>query len=114
MISVSLIGCHIDLRQAEIATGGIAITRIAPTGGTHLIVPDGVAVRVNGFSVFGGRRVDGGAGPGPPGAPLVRVRLFSLFGGLKVESRSGHEATRAPSSVDRAPVATRTGAPRAR
>jgi Cell wall-active antibiotics response 4TMS YvqF len=90
VISVSVIGgCHIDLRQAEIARDGITITRVALVGGTHLIVPDGVAVRVSGFSIFGGRRVDSTADPGPPEAPLIRLRVFAFWGGLKVESQSG-------------------------
>jgi hypothetical protein len=58
-------------------------------GGTHLIVPDDIAVQVSGFSVFGGRRVDSSADPEPSEAPLVRLRLLAFWGGLKVESRSG-------------------------
>ncbi len=90
MTLVSVLGgCHIDLRQAEIADDGITITRFGLIGGTHAIVPDGVAVRVGGFSVLGGRRVDSRADPGPPGAPLVLLRVFGLVGGVKVESRTG-------------------------
>lgn len=90
MTSVSLIGgCHIDLREAEIAGDGITITRIALVGGTHVVVPAGVRVPVEGFSVLGGRRIDGGAAAGDPGAPRVRLRVFSLFGGPKVENLSG-------------------------
>ncbi len=87
MTSVSLIGgCHIDLREAEIPQDGATITRIALVGGTHVVVPARVPVQVEGFSVLGGRRVDGGAEAGDPGAPLVRLRVFSVVGGLMVET----------------------------
>jgi hypothetical protein len=87
MISVSVLGgCHIDLREAEIADDGITILRFALIGGTHVIAREGVAVQLDGFSVFGGRRVDSEADPGPPGGPLVRVRVIGLVGGVKVES----------------------------
>lgn len=90
MTLVSVLGgCHIDLRQAEIADDGITITRFALIGGTHVIVPDRVAVRIGGLSVFGGRRIDSRADPGPPGAPRALLRVFSLVGGVKVESRTG-------------------------
>ena len=90
MTSVSVVGgCHIDLRQAEIAEDGVTILRFALIGGTHVIAPDGVAVQLDGFSVFGGRRVDSQADPGPQGAPLIRLRVFSLVGGVKVESEKG-------------------------
>jgi hypothetical protein len=88
MTSVSILGgSHIDLSEAGIAEEGITITRFALIGGTHVIVPDGVGVRVAGLSVFGGRRVDTGADPGSPESPLVLLRVFSLVGGVKVESR---------------------------
>jgi hypothetical protein len=96
MTSVSVFGgCHIDLREAEIAGDGITIVRFALIGGTHVIARDGVAVHLDGFSVFGGRRLDSHADPGPPGAPLVRLRVFSLVGGVKVESERPRSA-RAP------------------
>jgi hypothetical protein len=89
MISVSVVGGrHIDLREAEIAEDGITILRFALVGGTHVIAREGVAVQLDGFSVFGGRRVDSQADPGPSGAPLVRVRVMSLVGGVKVESET--------------------------
>jgi hypothetical protein len=87
LTSVSIVGgCHIDLSQAEIADGGITISRFALIGGTHVIVPDRIAVRLSGFGVVGGRRIDSRADPGPPGAPVVQLRVFSLVGGVKVES----------------------------
>jgi integrase len=87
MTSVSVLGgCHIDLREAEIADDGVTIIRFALVGGTHVIVPDGVAIQLDGFSVLGGRRVDSHADPSPTRAPLVRLRVFSLVGGVKVES----------------------------
>jgi hypothetical protein len=93
MTSVSVLGgCHIDLRQAEIAQDGITILRFALIGGTHVIAPDGLAVQLDGFSVFGGRRTESQADPGPPGAPVVRLRVFSLVGGVKVESDRGHNS----------------------
>jgi predicted membrane protein len=49
-------------------------------GGTHLIVPDDIAVEVSGFSVFGGRRVDSSADSGPSEAPLVRLAALRLLG----------------------------------
>ena len=93
MTSVSVVGgCHIDLREAEIAADGITILRFALIGGTHVIAPNGVAVQLDGFSVFGGRRVESRADPGRPGAPVVRLRVFSLVGGVKVESDKGRNS----------------------
>jgi hypothetical protein len=90
MTSVCLIGgCHIDLREAEIAEDGITITRIALVGGTRVVAPADVRVQLEGFSVLGGRRVAGRAEAGGPGARLVRLRVFSLIGGVKVEDLSG-------------------------
>jgi len=90
LISVSVAGgCHIDLREAEIADDGITILRFALIGGTHVIAREGVAVQLDGFSVFGGRRVDSQADPGSSGAPVVRLRVFSLVGGVKVEGEKG-------------------------
>jgi hypothetical protein len=90
MTSISILGgSHIDLSEAAIAEGGTTITRFALIGGTHVIVPDGVGVRVTGLSVFGGRRVDTGAESGTQESRLVLLRVFSLVGGVKVESRKG-------------------------
>lgn len=58
-----------------------------------MIVPDRIAVQVDGFSVFGGRRVASRADPGPLGAPLVLLRVQPR------RRRQGREAARASEAL---------------
>jgi hypothetical protein len=65
-------------------------------GGSDIIVPEGVDVRMGGFALMGGNDLELDGPPPPPGAPIVRVRAFSLMGGTDVKTEPRRQ--RAPSS----------------
>jgi uncharacterized protein DUF1707 len=85
-VSVSLIGgADLDLRQTRLGAPAVRFTKVSLIGGVDLKVPRGVRVRVSGFSLLGGRRVDLEE-PTDPSAPTLEVRAFSLIGGVRVRS----------------------------
>ena len=74
-------GDEIDLREAEIDSGGLTMNLFAVMGGSTIYLPDTVDVEISGFSVMGGTE-ERGPGPRPrPGAPLVRINSYCLMGG---------------------------------
>ena len=52
-------GTRIDLRAAPVGVGETRISVISVFGGTDIFVPDDVAVRVTGVTIFGGVKVRG-------------------------------------------------------
>jgi hypothetical protein len=85
-VSVTLLGgADLDLRGARLAAGEVTLTHVAAIGGVDLTVPRGVRVRVSGFSLLGGRRIELDDPPDPD-APTLHVRAFSLIGGVHVHS----------------------------
>jgi len=82
-------GCAIDLRGAVVSAPVTTIRCVAVMSGIEVIVPDGVEVELDGFSLMGGRdlRLDGP--PPPPGAPVIRIVAVSLMGGVSVRDRPG-------------------------
>ncbi|WP_182909670.1 hypothetical protein [Microbispora sp. H13382] len=74
-------GADLDFSDAEIAPV-TSVTKISIAGGVRLRVPADSTVEVEGFSLFGGRRVD----PGTPDSsgPVIRVRNYGVFGGVRV------------------------------
>jgi len=90
-------GARIDLTAAPIGAGETKINVVSVFGGTEILVPDDVAVRVTGVSILGGVKVRGrqlGNGifsmnhyetPGYSQAPRrVHIDATSIFGGLKI------------------------------
>lgn len=90
-------GTHIDLTAAPLASGETMIRVISVFGGAEVLVPDNVAIRVTGISIFGGVSVRGrGVGGGifsmneyeTPGYAQATRRLHidatSVFGGLNL------------------------------
>jgi hypothetical protein len=74
-------GDEIDLRDAEIDSGGLTMNLYAVMGGSTVYLPDTVDVEVSGFSIMGGNE-ERGSNPRPrPGAPLVRINSYCLMGG---------------------------------
>ncbi|MEK6325438.1 MAG: cell wall-active antibiotics response protein LiaF [Acidobacteriota bacterium] len=58
--TVSVFGStRLDLTAAALTTGETKINVISVFGGTEIFVPDDVAIRVTGVSVFGGVKVRG-------------------------------------------------------
>jgi hypothetical protein len=76
----------LDLRQASIPEGDVAINAIAPFGNIDVLVPQGTQVDVGGFTLFGSKKVAVDEPPTAGDAPLIRVRGVTLFGSLKVWS----------------------------
>jgi class 3 adenylate cyclase len=80
-------GCQLDLRQAEVVGEEAVITAIAFMGGVDIIVPEGIEVVLEGFSLMGGSSRNIKPVPTLPGSPLIRVRAFAFMGGVTVRSR---------------------------
>jgi hypothetical protein len=87
---------ELDLRDALLQSGRIVIFATVVAGTLHLIVPDGVAVEMNGTSILT-RRINrtvrmpgyGAAGPGDPaysGRTVIEVRTVAVAGTVKVTS----------------------------
>ncbi|MFC4118892.1 hypothetical protein [Nonomuraea zeae] len=74
-------GAHLDLADAELAPES-TLTKVSLIGGVMLRVPAEADVRVEGFHLFGGRRVEAGS-PSATG-PVIRVRAYGLIGGVTV------------------------------
>jgi class 3 adenylate cyclase len=81
-------GCEMDLRYAEIDSPEVVITAVAFWGGVKIIVPEGIDIVVEGFSLMGGRSVKVRDVPMVPGSPRIRIRGFAVMGGIEVRSRS--------------------------
>lgn len=91
-------GTRIDLTAAPIGAGETRIGVISVFGGTEVFVPDDVAVRVSGVSIFGGVKVRGRELSNgifsvnqyeTPGYAQATRRLHidatSIFGGVKIK-----------------------------
>ena len=73
----------LDLRSAEITSGRTSIISFVLFGNVDVYVPEGVAVDVSGFNVFGHRR-EWGRDAVRPDAPVFRVRAFGMFATVDV------------------------------
>ena len=51
-------GMDLDLRGAELPSGGAGVTKVSLIGGVRVVVPVGVRVEVSGFTLLGGRDVE--------------------------------------------------------
>lgn len=80
-------GVDLDLRSAELQGPEIEVRAVAVFGGVDIVVPEGVAVELSGFSVFGGKEARVADVPVIPGGPVVKVRGFPIFGGVTVRSK---------------------------
>ena len=82
--AVAIMGAdEIDLREAEIEGGELAVNVFTLMGGANIYIPDTIEVEVGGFSLMGGS-TEVGRERTRPGAPLVRVRAFNLMGGVTI------------------------------
>ncbi|MEU4677303.1 LiaF domain-containing protein [Micromonospora sp. NPDC023737] len=80
-VVTSIGGADIDLTGAELAPE-TTLTKVSLIGGVKLRVPADTHVEIEGFHLFGGRRVE--AGTPSPSAPVVRVRAYGIIGGVRV------------------------------
>ena len=76
--------CTLDLSEALIDGPNPLITAVAVFGNVTIIVPDGIAVDLEGVAVFGDKRCSTGDTPPVPGSPVVLVRAFAVFGDVRV------------------------------
>lgn len=81
-------GVDLDLREAVLEGGELAITAVAIMGGIDITVPPGTTVTSTGLAVMGGRAVH--VGPPQPGAPRVHVAAWALMGGVDVKEKPLH------------------------
>lgn len=90
---------EIDLAAAPLALGETRVNVVSIFGGTDIVVPDDVAIRVTGFSMFGGvnvrgREVSSGIvsvnqyeSPGYSSASRrLHIDATSIFGGVKIRT----------------------------
>ena len=83
--SVSIMGGdEIDLREAEIEGGHLALNLFALMGGATIYVPDSIEVEVSGFSLMGGNTELGSLRNPRPGAPVIQIRAYNLMGGATI------------------------------
>jgi hypothetical protein len=76
-------GVDIDLTKARFAEQQVTITALALMGGIDIVVPDDVAVIVNGVG-FMGSFEDNAQVQGTPGGPVVKINGLALMGGVDV------------------------------
>jgi hypothetical protein len=77
--------CQLDLTSVDLEPETELVT-IAVFGGIEVLVPEGVAVDLGGFAVFGGRH-DQTSSHRADGGPVVRVDCRAVFGGVTVRTR---------------------------
>jgi predicted membrane protein len=93
-------GTRIDFTDAPFEVGETTINVISVFGGTDILIPLDVAVRVTGASIFGGAKVRGRRlsngifgknsyeTPGYAGATRrLHIDATSIFGGVKIKNR---------------------------
>jgi Domain of unknown function (DUF1707)/Cell wall-active antibiotics response 4TMS YvqF len=73
-------GDNIDLREAEIDGGELAIRVCSVLGVVNVYVPDTMEVQLGGFSILGANNQTGRHRPRQAKAPLIRVHGFNLIG----------------------------------
>ncbi|HTX28980.1 MAG TPA: DUF1707 domain-containing protein [Streptosporangiaceae bacterium] len=82
--AVAVMGAdEIDLRDAEIEGGELAVNVFTLMGGANIYIPDTVELEVGGFSLMGGN-TETGRERTRAGAPLIRVRAYNLMGGVTI------------------------------
>jgi predicted membrane protein len=92
-------GTEIDLIAAPLANGDTRITVVSIFAGTEILVPDDVAIRISGVSIFGsvkvrGRELGGGIlhinayeTPGYANAlRRLQIDATSIFGGVNIRT----------------------------
>ncbi|WP_431898460.1 DUF1707 SHOCT-like domain-containing protein [Nonomuraea sp. bgisy101] len=84
-------GGRIDLSEAAFTAHETRIRALALWGGTEIVVPDDIEVKVRGLGLFGlfGKR---GTRRGKPGAPRIVISGLAMFGAVVIRTR--RQATR--------------------
>lgn len=79
-------GVDLDLTDARLESTEVTIRAWAVMGGIDIVVPDDVAIVLDGVGFLGAFEEDRrGAVTPPPGAPVVRVTGLAMMGGVTVK-----------------------------
>jgi hypothetical protein len=79
-------GVDLDLTQARLQTREVTIRAWAVMGGIDIVVPEDMAIAVDGVGCMGAFEENHRNVPQPPpGAPIVRVTGLALMGGVTVQ-----------------------------
>lgn len=81
-------GVDLDLRQAQLEERETTIVAKAVFGGVNVVVPDDIAVVIDGSGVFGGFGGNAEDKQPPAGAPVLRIVGRAVFGGVAVQRKS--------------------------
>ncbi len=93
---------RIDLRGLRTAEDTVYLQLGTFFGDIEVIVSEGVAAQLEGWTFFGSRKTDLAAVPRLPGTPRVVVRGWTFFGDLKLRSLApGESASRWRAVMDR-------------
>jgi hypothetical protein len=93
---------RIDLRGLRTAEDTVYLQLGTFFGDVEVIVSEGVAAQLEGWTCFGSRKTDLAAVPRLPGTPRVVVRGWTFFGDLKLRSLApGESASRWRAVMDR-------------
>jgi hypothetical protein len=77
-------GVQLDLREAILTARETVIRADAVMAGIEIIVPDDVAVQVEGVGFMGAFDEAPGTAP-PPGAPIIRITGIAFWAGIAVK-----------------------------
>ena len=79
-------GVDLDLTEARLESREVTIRAWTIMGGIDIVVPEDMAVVVDGVGFMGAFEENHrGVPPPPPGAPVVRVTGLALMGGVTVK-----------------------------
>ena len=93
---------RIDLRGLRTAEDTVYLQLASFFGDVEVIVSEGVAAQMEGWTFFGSRKTDLAAVPRLPGTPRVVVRGWSFFGELRLRSLApGESPSRWRAAMDR-------------
>ena len=82
----------IDLRGLRTSEEAVELQLFTVFGDVEVIVSEGVAAEIGGWTVFGDRKTELAAVPRLPGTPHVVVRGWSVFGDRKLRSLAPGES----------------------
>ncbi|MBE1537577.1 DUF1707 SHOCT-like domain-containing protein [Actinomadura algeriensis] len=93
--AVSVMGdVELDLRGAQVPTGEVRVQATAIMGDVKIIVPDGIAVEVDGYAFLGERKVAVRESGGGARVPIVRVTARVVMGDVKIVDDEHHAPVR--------------------
>ncbi|MBA9004641.1 DUF1707 SHOCT-like domain-containing protein [Thermomonospora cellulosilytica] len=84
----------LDLRDAQVPRGEVAIVATAVMGDIKIIVPDGVDVRMTGYAVMGDRRIRIHRPEPGHAVPVVTINAKSIMGDITIVDDEHHAPVR--------------------